>query len=46
MLKKFVLLALLVALGAPILGCNTTEGVGKDVERGGENLQDAANRNK
>lgn len=28
------------------LGCNTTEGAGKDIERGGEHLQDAADRNK
>ena len=28
------------------LACNTTEGVGKDIEKGGENLKDAANKNK
>jgi len=31
-------LAAMFALGA----CNTIEGVGKDVERGGEKLQDAS----
>lgn len=28
------------------LGCNTTEGAGKDMERAGEKIQDAADRNK
>jgi entericidin B len=27
-------------------GCNTVQGAGKDIERGGEKLQDAAQRNK
>jgi predicted small secreted protein len=27
-------------------GCNTTEGAGKDVERAGEKIQDAADKNK
>jgi predicted small secreted protein len=39
------LLALaLVALFA--VGCNTMSGAGKDIERGGEKIQDAAERNK
>ena len=46
MLKKIVLLALLLSLTAPIIGCNTMEGAGKDMEKGGENLQDSAERNK
>ena len=35
---SFVLAALLVAL----TGCNTVNGLGKDIERGGEVLQKAA----
>ncbi len=27
-------------------GCNTMQGAGKDIEKGGEKLQDAAQRNK
>jgi predicted small secreted protein len=41
MLKK--ILATLAMLGV-LAGCNTMEGVGKDIERGGENLQDSANK--
>lgn len=38
------ILLLLTALGGLSLfaGCNTTEGVGRDVERTGEEIQDAA----
>lgn len=39
------LMAMLVLAGF-MAGCNTMEGVGKDVERGGEKLQGAAERNK
>ncbi len=31
-----------LALGAALAGCNTMRGIGKDVERGGERVQDAA----
>ncbi len=31
-----------LALGAALAGCNTMRGFGKDVERGGERVQDAA----
>lgn len=30
------------ALFGVSLGCNTTEGLGKDIEKGGDNLKDAA----
>ena len=33
--------ALLMTAGA-LVGCNTMEGAGRDVERGGEAVQDAA----
>ncbi len=40
-------LAILAAVLAVLLGgCNTISGIGKDLERGGEKLQDAAERPK
>lgn len=42
MLKKiFAAIVALCVIGL-FAGCNTMEGVGKDVERGGEKLQDSA----
>lgn len=42
MLKKiFATIAMLGVIGF-FAGCNTMEGVGKDVERGGEKMQDSA----
>lgn len=45
-MKSFRLLVLgLLAttlITAANLGCNTTEGAGKDIERAGEKIQDAA----
>ena len=41
MLKK--LFATLMLLGA-IAGCNTMQGLGQDIERGGEKIQDKAKR--
>ena len=38
-----MILALLAALSA---GCNTMEGLGKDIERGGEKMQNSADRNR
>jgi predicted small secreted protein len=35
--------ALLAITGVSLTGCNTTEGVGEDVEAAGEGIQDAAN---
>jgi predicted small secreted protein len=40
MKKLFVLMACLFTLA----GCNTMEGAGRDIERGGEKIQDAAER--
>jgi entericidin B len=40
-------LALLIALSLVLLtGCNTIQGMGKDIERGGEKLQDSATSTK
>ena len=44
-MRKFITLLSLKALiisGLSISGCNTMRGFGKDVERGGERVQDAA----
>jgi predicted small secreted protein len=38
--KKIVLLVLL-ALGLSVTACNTTRGVGEDVEEAGEEIQEA-----
>jgi predicted small secreted protein len=40
---RTMLAAILLALMA-LAGCNTVEGVGKDIERGGERLQDSAEK--
>lgn len=46
-MKKFLRLtaafALLVTTMATVPACNTTEGAGKDVEKLGDKMQDAAN---
>jgi predicted small secreted protein len=39
---RTLLAALAIALMATITGCNTIEGAGKDLERGGEKVQDTA----
>lgn len=41
MKNKWVALAVLLML-ASLVGCNTMEGMGKDIERGGEKLQGAS----
>lgn len=43
MLRKVIALLLLSGF---VAGCNTMSGVGKDIERGGEKMQGAAERNK
>ena len=40
---RTMLAAILLALMG-LAGCNTVEGVGKDIERGGERLQDSADK--
>ena len=40
-MKKFVALLLVLAYGL-MAGCNTMEGLGKDVERGGEKIKNEA----
>jgi predicted small secreted protein len=40
---RTILAALLLATFS-LAGCNTVAGVGKDIERGGESLQDSAEK--
>lgn len=42
-MKKFWTLTFTLLMTASVLaGCNTMEGAGKDIERGGEAVQDSA----
>lgn len=42
----YAVVALLLASAFGLSACNTVQGMGKDVERGGEKVQDAAERTK
>lgn len=42
MLKKILAAFIMLSVFGVVAGCNTVEGVGKDVERGGEKMQDTA----
>ena len=44
-MKKLVAFLMVVTMGL-LAGCNTFEGLGKDVQRGGEKVEDSANRNR
>jgi predicted small secreted protein len=41
---KSILTALLLSLGFMLTGCNTVKGVGQDIQRAGEKLEDAAKK--
>ena len=43
-MKKAIALLLLVGSGVILSGCNTMNGMGKDIERGGEKVQDATKK--
>ncbi|VVE19230.1 membrane protein [Pandoraea morbifera] len=45
-MKRLIAIALLSGFALGLAGCNTIQGAGKDVERGGEAIQGAAERNK
>ncbi len=45
MIRKFIALAC-AAVVVMLSGCNTIQGAGKDIERGGEKLQGSAERNR
>ncbi len=42
MARKILLLVLMMGYMGALTACNTFEGMGKDVERGGEHVQDNA----
>ncbi len=43
-MKKAFTLLVLVASGFMLSACNTMSGMGKDIERGGEKVQDASKK--
>ena len=45
-LKPIYLLLLALAYAGTMSGCNTMEGAGQDIQRGGEAIEDSANENK
>jgi predicted small secreted protein len=45
MLKKLAAV-LLIACFAGLAGCNTMAGAGKDIQKGGENLENSAEKHK
>ena len=46
MKKIFALIAMCALLAATLGACNTIEGVGKDIKKGGEVIEKAADRAK
>ncbi|TMG85388.1 MAG: entericidin A/B family lipoprotein [Betaproteobacteria bacterium] len=46
MAEKIVALLLLIGFAVGIAGCNTVEGMGKDVKAGGQAIEKAADKNK
>lgn len=45
-MKKIALLIVISFFSILSVGCSTMEGLGEDIEKGGEVLQDKANENK
>ncbi len=45
-MKKLIAIVGAVMFASSLAACNTFQGAGKDIERGGEKVQDAASRNK
>ncbi len=43
-MKKTALILLVVFCMAMLIGCNTMEGLGKDIQSAGEKLEDAADK--
>jgi len=40
-MKRFILTLLLVSFVSSLVGCNTVRGAGKDVEKAGQEVQEA-----
>ena len=45
-MKRIVLAVLATLLASTLAGCNTMEGLGKDIKKGGEVIEKAADKNK
>lgn len=45
-MKKIISILSILMFSISLSACNTMKGVGKDVERGGEKVQDAADKNR
>lgn len=45
-IASILMLAVAMAMTFVVTGCNTVEGVGRDIERGGEKLQGEAREHK
>lgn len=48
MLKKLMLVFVALTIGSPVFltGCNTMQGAGRDIERGGQKIQEEAQEHK
>jgi len=46
MIKKIISIAAVISMFSILSACNTFEGMGKDVQEGGEKVQDAAHDTK
>ena len=47
MISKLMLLLVALSIGSiPLTACNTVQGAGKDIEKGGEKIQDEAKEHK
>jgi entericidin B len=44
-MNKIIITFTLIAIGFITVACNTMEGIGKDVKKGGENLEQSAHKN-
>ena len=45
-IAAIIMTAMVMALSFVVTGCNTVEGVGRDIERGGEKIQGEAREHK
>jgi len=48
MMKKLMLVLIAMTIGSPVFlsGCNTMQGVGRDIEKGGNKIQEEATEHK
>jgi predicted small secreted protein len=45
-MNRIVIIAIGVVIGLLTTGCNTMEGMGKDIKKGGEKIERSAEKNK